>query len=98
MPFQAGPAYPAGIPPLDITNVIGVRVSVTGRSPLLPLAAQKLTNVGVRQNLATTTSEHFRPASEDHPVTMSGLKPVYDLFDHYRATATLMLRNRIPGG
>lgn len=98
VPFQAGPAYPAGIPPLDITNVIGVRVSVTGRSPLLPLAAQKLTDVGVRENLATTTSEHFRPASEDHPVSMSGAKPVYDLFDHYRATATLMLRNRIPGG
>jgi type II secretory pathway pseudopilin PulG len=98
VPFQAGPNFGAAIPPLDISNVIGVRVSITGRSPLLPLAAQKLTNVGVNEDLTTTTSEHFRPASEDHPVTMVGLKPRYDLFDHYRATATLMLRNRIPRG
>jgi Prokaryotic N-terminal methylation motif len=96
IPFQAGPS--GAPPPLDISNVIGVRVSVTGRSPLLPLAAQKLTDVGTTEDLSTTTSAHFRPASEDHPVTMVGLKPAYDLFDHYRATATLMLRNRIPRG
>ncbi len=96
IPLQAGPT---GIPlPLDITNVIGVRVSVTGRSPLLPLGAQKLTNVDVKEALATTASQHFRPASEDHPVTMVGPLPQYDLFDHYRATATLLLRNRIPRG
>jgi hypothetical protein len=96
IPSQAGPS---GVPAaLDITNVIGVRVSVTGRSPLLPLAAQKLTNVGVTEALATTTSEHFRPASEDHAVDMVGPAPKYDLFDHYRATATLLLRNRIPRG
>jgi type II secretory pathway pseudopilin PulG len=96
VPAQAGPT---GIPPpLDITNVIGVRVSVTGRSPLLPLAAQKLTNVDVKSPLASTASEHFRPASEDHAVTLVGALPKYDLFDHYRATATLLLRNRIPKG
>jgi hypothetical protein len=93
VPAQVGPS---GIPAaLDISNVIGVRVSVTGRSPLLPLGAQKLTNVGVQ---AVNTSQHFRPASEDHPVTIVAGKPNYDLFDHYRATATLMLRNRIPRG
>jgi type II secretory pathway pseudopilin PulG len=93
VPSQVGPS---GVPPpLDITNVIGVRVSVTGRSPLLPLGAQKLTNVGVQR---VGTSEHFRPASEDHVVTLVAGKPNYDLFDHYRATATLMLRNRIPRG
>jgi hypothetical protein len=93
IPLQAGPS---GVPlPLDVTNVIGVRVSVTGRSPLLPLAAQKLTDVDVNNPLATTTSQHFRPRSEDHDVTDP---PQYDLFDHYRATATLLLRNRIPRG
>ncbi|HEX2709473.1 MAG TPA: prepilin-type N-terminal cleavage/methylation domain-containing protein [Candidatus Deferrimicrobium sp.] len=81
VPFQAGPS--GAPPPLDISNVIGVRFSVTGRSPLLPLAAQQM----------TTTSQHFRPASEDHAVA-----PLSDLFDHYRATATLMLRSRIPRG
>jgi type II secretory pathway pseudopilin PulG len=90
VPLQAGPS---GAPtPLDITNVIGVRVSVTGRSPLLPLAAQKMTDV---KPLASAASTHFRPASEDHFVADP---PQYDKFDHYRATATLLLRNRIPRG
>ena len=93
VPFQAGPS--ATPPPLDIANVIGVRVSITGRSPLLPLAAQKLTNIDVTGPLATTASRHFRPASEDH---LPSDPPVYDRFDHYRATATLLLRNRIPRG
>ena len=93
LPPQAGPS---GVPlPLDITNVIGVRVSVTGRSPLLTLAAQKMTDVDVKNPLATTSSQHFRPVSEDHDVTDP---PQYDKFDHYRATATLLLRNRIPRG
>jgi type II secretory pathway pseudopilin PulG len=81
VPFQAGPS--GAPPPLDISNVIGVRFSVTGRSPLLPLASQQM----------TATSQHFRPASEDHVVAL-----LSDQFDHYRATATLMLRSRIPRG
>ena len=93
VPPQAGPTGAAAT--LDITNVIGVRVSVTGRSPLLPLAAQKMTDVDVKNPLATTSSQHFRPVSEDHDVTDP---PQYDKFDHYRATATLLLRNRIPRG
>ena len=82
--------------------MIGVRVSVTGRSPLLPLAAQKITNVGANDALSAnpldTPNQHFRPLSEDHLVTIVAGKPQYDLFDHYRATATLLLRNRIPRG
>ena len=99
VPAQAGPSATPG--PLDISSVIGVRFSVTGRSPLLPLAAQKLTNVDVKESLATTLSRHFRPASEDHAVTMDTVNPTwpkYDQFDHYRSTATLMIRNRIPRG
>jgi type II secretory pathway pseudopilin PulG len=88
VPLQAGPSGAPGA--FDITNVIGVRVSVTGRSPLLPLAAQKLTNVDVKDPLM---SQHFRPASEDHLVADP---PQFDKFDHYRATATLLLRNRLP--
>jgi len=80
VPPQAGPSSAATPLDIDIQNVIGLRFSVTGRSPLLPIGARKL------------TTQHFRPASEDHAAAT-----VSDQFDHYRATATLMLRNRIPG-
>src|ERR1035437_2434641 len=101
VPFQAGPNFGLAIPPLDISNVIGVRFSVTGRSPLLPIGARQLTNIDVKEKLSTTTILHFRPASEDHAVTPDPIQstwPLYDQYDHYRATATLMLRNRIPKG
>ena len=101
VPFQAGPNFGAGTPAMDVSNVIGIRFSVTGRSPLLPIGARQLTNVDSTAPLASTTSQHFRPASEDHAVTMDPghpTWPLYDLYDHYRATATLMLRNRIPRG
>jgi Tfp pilus assembly protein PilV len=106
VPFQAGPSGVAAAPPLDIQNVIGLRFSVTGRSPLLPIGARQLTNVGAKDDLVVadpskTPSQHFRPASEDHAVTMDPVfsaRPLYDQFDHYRATATLMLRNRTPRG
>jgi hypothetical protein len=98
VPPQAGPSALGG--PTDITNVIGIRFSVTARSPRLSLGAQQLTNVNTSESLATTTTLHFRPASENHPVPMNPLaptQPAYDLFDHYRATAMLMLRNRTLG-
>jgi hypothetical protein len=106
VPFQAGPNFGAAIPPLDISNVIGVRFSITGRSPLLPIGARQLTNVDAKDDLVVadpskTPNQHFRPRSEDHDVTMDTVfltRPLYDQYDHYRATATLMLRNRIPKG
>jgi type II secretory pathway pseudopilin PulG len=98
VPPQAGPA--AAAPPSDITNVIGLRFSITARSPRLGIKAQELTNVRSTEALSTTNSLHFRPASENHPIPMDTLfptRPAYDLFDHYRATSTLMLRNRTLG-
>jgi type II secretory pathway pseudopilin PulG len=98
VPPQAGPSAAPGA--TDITNVIGLRFSVTSRSPRLGIKAQEMTNVGSKEDLSTTTSLHFRPASENHPVTMDKVlptKPAYDLFDHYRATSMIMLRNRTLG-
>ncbi|HEY5113301.1 MAG TPA: prepilin-type N-terminal cleavage/methylation domain-containing protein [Coriobacteriia bacterium] len=104
VPAQAGPSSAATA--LDIQNVIGLRFSVTGRSPLLPIGARQLTNVDAKDDLVVadpskTPNQHFRPRSEDHDVTMDTdvtTRPLYDQYDHYRATATLMLRNRIPRG
>lgn len=97
VPTQAGPAAVLA-DQLDVSGVIGLRFSITARSPLLSLASQKLTNVNSTDSLATTTSLHFRPLSENHAVTMvTATKPLYDLFDHYRATTTLLLRNRTLG-
>ena len=99
VPTQAGPGA-VTMEPLDVTGVIGLRFSITARSPRISIGARQLTNVNVTDVLTTTTSQHFRPASENHPVTMdpmAPLRPLYDLFDHYRATSTMLLRNRTLG-
>jgi prepilin-type N-terminal cleavage/methylation domain-containing protein len=99
IPPQAGPGA-VSQEPLDVTGVIGLRFSITARSPSLSIGARQLTNVNVTDVLTTTTSQHFRPESENHPVTMdpmAPLRPLYDLFDHYRATSTMLLRNRTLG-
>jgi prepilin-type N-terminal cleavage/methylation domain-containing protein len=99
VPTQAGPGA-VTMEALDVTGVIGLRFSITARSPGLSIGARQLTNVNVTEVLTSTTSQHFRPASENHPVTMdplAPLRPLYDLFDHYRATSTMLLRNRTLG-
>jgi type II secretory pathway pseudopilin PulG len=99
VPPQGGPGA-VTIEQLDITGVIGLRFSVTARSPLLSIGSQQITNVNTTENLATTTSIHFRPASENNPIPMDPLhptRPLYDQFDHYRATSTMLLRNRTLG-
>lgn len=99
VPTQAGPGA-VTVEALDVTGVIGLRFSITARSPGLSIGARQLTNVNVTEVLTSTTSQHFRPASENHPVTMdplAPLRPLYDLFDHYRATSTMLLRNRTLG-
>jgi prepilin-type N-terminal cleavage/methylation domain-containing protein len=99
VPPQAGPGA-VSQEQLDVTQVIGLRFSITARSPRLSIGARQLTNVNVTEAFTTTSSQHFRPASENHPVTMDPLAPLlplYDLFDHYRATSTMLLRNRTLG-
>jgi type II secretory pathway pseudopilin PulG len=98
VPPQGGPATANG--PTDISNVIAIRFSVTSRSPQLGVGAQQLTNVRDQGPLTGTGSQHFRPASENHPIRMDPFQPthpLYDLFDHYRATSMLLLRNRTLG-
>ena len=100
VPPQGGPSGVA-LEPLDISNVIGLRFSVTARSPRLSLAAQDLSQVNIQGDAAhRTLNLHFRPASENHdadedPVVVGS--PRLDLFDHYRATSTMLIRNRILG-
>ena len=99
VPPQAGPGA-VSQEQLDVTQVIGLRFSITARSPRLSIGARQLTNVNVTEAFLTTLSQHFRPASENHPVAMdplAPLRPLYDLFDHYRATSTMLLRNRTLG-
>jgi prepilin-type N-terminal cleavage/methylation domain-containing protein len=100
VPTQGGPAA-VSAEPLDVTKVIGLRFSVTARSPLLSLGSQQLSQVSTPSDaLHRTLNFHFRPASENHDVTPDPLvpgSPQLDLFDHYRATTTLMIRNRMLG-
>jgi prepilin-type N-terminal cleavage/methylation domain-containing protein len=93
VPPQAGSKDPPT--PYDITNVIGLRVTTTGRSGELPLVA-----LGQKANTGVGAT-HFRPRAEDHPqgsndvpTSTSGGLGVYD---HNRMTTTLMLRNRMLG-
>ncbi len=97
IPTQAGPNT---LTPdeWDVTNVVGLRFSLTGRSLPLPLSSLKLTE---RKGTSADPSvaHHFRPASEDHTqgaLDVNAAKPV--VYDHTRLTTTLMLRNRILGG
>jgi prepilin-type N-terminal cleavage/methylation domain-containing protein len=101
VPVQGGPNA-VQLEQLDVTAVIGLRFSLTARSPKLSLGSQQLSQVSTQGIDAAHRSLnlHFRPASENHPVTPDPVvagSPQLDLFDHYRATATLMLRNRMLG-
>ena len=96
IPDPVGGVATGGVPPQtgllsagsptawDITNVRGLRVSITSRSEA------RFTSRQISQRVAETLN-NFRPAVEDRT------KGAVDGFDHYRVTTTLMLRNRMPG-
>ncbi|MEO6325275.1 MAG: type II secretion system protein [Thermoanaerobaculia bacterium] len=93
VPTQAGSVDPPT--PYDVTNVIGLRITTVGRSGELPLVA-----IGQKPKTGTGAT-HYRPQAEDHaqgandvPTNTAG---GFGLFDHYRTTTTLMLRNRMLG-
>ncbi len=100
VPPQGGPGA-VSVEQLDITGVIGLRFSITARSPQLSLGSQQLSQVNTQGDAAhRTLNLHFRPASENHAVTPDPFvlgSPQLDLFDHYRVTTTILLRNRTLG-
>jgi len=84
VPPQAGLLSTAVPTAWDITNVVGIRFSVTSRSEL------RFTSQQISQRGAETLN-NFRPAVEDRT------KGTVDGFDHYRVTTTAIVRNRMPG-
>ena len=89
VPWQAGPT--AAAPARDITQVIGLRFSIAARSRPVTFGARQIS--GAKTGTAVgTVDRRFRPAAENHPGAAT-----YDDFEHFRATATLMLKNRMLG-
>jgi len=81
---------------LDVANVVGLRLSIIGRSNPLPLSSMKVTE---RPKLGTAGNSyrdgfHVRPPSENHaaPTVLPVSTVVYD---YYRITTTLAIRNRL---
>lgn len=89
VPWQAGPS--AAAPARDITQVLGLRISVVARSRPITFGARQIS--GAKTGAAVgTIDRRYRPAAENHAGAAT-----YDDFEHYRATVTLMLRCRMLG-
>jgi type II secretory pathway pseudopilin PulG len=91
----------------DIKNVLGLRITLTARSPKLSRSATNITlRSGITPN-AFGPSFNYRPESEDFkydgvtnygswaPSNRGNVRT--DGYDHYKMTATVMLRNRMLG-
>jgi len=89
VPWQAG--VTAVAPARDIQNVIGLRFSVVGRSRPISFGARQI-SAPTTGATGSTASRRFRPAVEDRAAAAA-----YDQSEHYRATGTLMLKNRMLG-
>ncbi|MFI5182367.1 MAG: prepilin-type N-terminal cleavage/methylation domain-containing protein [Thermoanaerobaculia bacterium] len=72
----------AAAPARDITQVIGLRFTIVARSRPVTFGARQMARASLR----------FRPAVENN--TTAGAP---DDFEHYRATVTIMLKNRMLG-
>jgi len=85
VPLQAGLNVVEPVTAWDITNVQGLRISISSRSKALRLASLQIS-----QRVAETIN-NFRPAVEDRA------KGPVGGYDHYRVTTTLMIRTRMLG-
>lgn len=86
--FQIPPAVPAA---RDVVRVSALRISIVGRSNPLDVGARNLSTAhGDREGL------YQRPALEDHAASAVDTVAT-GVFDRYRLTTTLVLRNRMLG-
>jgi prepilin-type N-terminal cleavage/methylation domain-containing protein len=91
VPPQAGVTASPG--DQDITRVLGLRISVLGRSAPMSLGVRQITLKKGLEGVAGE-SRRFRPGIENHP----GADPdAFDDRERYRVTTTLLLRNRTLG-
>jgi hypothetical protein len=89
VPWQAGPSSAA--PARDITQVMGLRFSIVARSRPITFGIRQMS--GAKTGTAVGfIDRRFRPAVENRAGATT-----YDNFEHYRATVTVTLKNRILG-
>jgi hypothetical protein len=96
---NAAPNDPAITPGIyDITKVKGLRVTFTARSLALSMAAKAQRESKGRTKGFVHPEYNYQPESEDHTYsTFTSTSPGPDVYDHYKMTSLLMIRNRMLG-
>lgn len=82
VPDQAGGSAPQTY---DVTNVMGLRLTLTARS---------FRPIPLYQRVRTSMPNYRRPRAEDHAGAGT---PAGDIYYHHRITSTIMIRNRMLG-
>ena len=90
VPWQAGPS--AAPPARDISQVVGLRFSIAARSRPVTFGARQISAAKTGALVPADAIRRFRPAAENHAGATT-----YDDFEHFRATAMLILKNRVLG-